>query len=87
MHIHLCLINLILQTVDRLHYAKRLILKLRQESYVLYVIVVHIVDHLRLDHFSGDRVRVLNPPFKFDLQLLILVKLFLLDRILPLESR
>jgi hypothetical protein len=69
---HLGLVDLILQIVNSLHDAVGLIFELLKEANVLHVIVVHILDHLWLNHSVRDRVGVLDAPFKFHLQLLIL---------------
>lgn len=86
-HVNLSLIYLVFQPVDCLHYPVSFILELLQKTYILYVVVVHIVDEIRLDHLAGNVVRVLDTFLEFDLQLLILVKFLLLDGVLPLESR
>ena len=55
-HLHLCLIYLVLNVVDVLHYAVSFLLQLSQKANVLHVVVVDVRDQIRFDHSVGNGV-------------------------------
>lgn len=86
-HADLRLINLEFIIIHGLHNAVRFLAELREEANIVHIVIVDVLDEVRLDHAIRNRVRVLNTLFKFNLQLLVLVQLLLVNLVLPVQSR